>query len=71
MLMLMCIISLGQSYGEHGFKGGSSNMSRVTAMFTFVYPYIHIGPAHGHIANSMALKNRGIGLEISALGYIL
>ena len=32
---------------------------------------VHIGPAHGLIANSMALKNRGMGLKISALGYIL
>ena len=32
---------------------------------------LHIGPARGHIANSIALKNRGIGLKISALAYIL
>ena len=31
---------------------------------------MHIGPARGHIANSMALKNRGIGLKILALAYI-
>ena len=24
------------------------------------YRTLHIGPAHGHIANVMALKNRGI-----------
>ena len=32
---------------------------------------LHIGPARGHIANPMALKNRGIWLKISALAYIL
>ena len=32
---------------------------------------LHIGPARGHIVNSMALKNRGIWLKISALAYIL
>jgi hypothetical protein len=36
------------------------------------HPYIavHIGPACGHIANSMALKNCSIWLNISAMGYI-
>jgi hypothetical protein len=32
---------------------------------------LHIGPAHGHIANSMALKNLGIWLKILFLVYIL
>ena len=32
---------------------------------------MHNRPARGHIANWMALKNRGIWLKISALGYIL
>ena len=31
----------------------------------------HGDAARGHIANLMGLKNRGMGLKISALGYIL
>ena len=32
---------------------------------------VHIGPARGHIANSMTLKNHGKWPKILALGYIL